>query len=229
MKEIGRKAVSPVSGGALYRSARLPLSFRKGNVIMNNLIIKRRSVRFFKDTPIAPENMREILRAGMWAPSPKNRQPWKFIVAKGAKKAEVLDLMEKGLERSEKGEGILGGSHDLFVNARFTLQCMRQAPNLVFVVNPKGRSILDDWTPAEKIHEMSDVQAIGAAAENMALEATALGIGSLWIGNVFFAYEELQQWLGEGEMVLAMSFGYPNHEPCPLARKSEEAVVEVRE
>ena len=195
---------------------------------MYNLIFKRRSVRFFKDTDISKVDMREILRAGMWAPSAKNRQPWKFIVVKGQSKKTALALMEKGIERSEKGEGVLAGEPELFTNARFTLQCMKQAPVLVFIVNPQGRPLTDNWTAAEKIHELSDVQAIGAAAENMALQATSMGIGSLWIGNIFFAYDELHDWLGEGEMVMAMSFGYPNHNPCPLARKSEDDVIEVR-
>ncbi len=199
------------------------------SITANNLVYKRRSVRFFKSNPISKVDMREILRAGMWAPSPKNRQPWKFIVVKGQSKEKMLSLMEKGIERSEKGEGVLGGNHELYVNARFTLKCMKQAPVTVFVVNPQGRPLTDNWTTAEKIHELSDVQAIGAAAENMALQATTMGIGSLWIGNVFFAYEELRQWLGEGEMVLAMSFGYPNHNPCPLARKGEDEVIEVRD
>ena len=140
---------------------------------MYNLIFKRRSVRFFKDTEIPAVDMREILRAGMWAPSAKNRQPWRFIVTKGAAKKEALALMEKGIERSEKGEGILAGNRDLFVNARFTLKCMEKAPVIVFVVNPTGRRITDNWTAAEKIHELSDVQSIGAAAQNMALQATA--------------------------------------------------------
>lgn len=196
---------------------------------MYNVIFKRRSVRFFKSDDISKVDMREILRAGMWAPSAKNRQPWKFIVVKGESKKEALALMEKGIERAEKGEGVLAGSPDLYVNARFTLKCMEQAPVLVFVVNPNGRPLTDTWTTAEKIHELSDVQAIGAAAENMALQATSMGYGSLWIGNVFFAYEELHEWLGEGEMVLAMSFGIPNHHPVPLARKEEDEVIEVRE
>lgn len=200
------------------------------SITANNLVYKRRSVRFFKSNPISKVDMREILRAGMWAPSAKNRQPWKFIVVKGQSKEEMLDLMEKGIERSEQGEGVLAGTKELYVNARFTLKCMREAPIAVMVVNPKGRSLMDHWTPAEKIHELSDVQAIGAAAENMALQATAMGIGSLWIGNIFFAYDELKQWIGEpGEMVLAMSFGYPNHNPCPLARKDESEVIEVRD
>lgn len=71
---------------------------------MYNLIFKRRSVRFFKDRDISKVDMREILRAGMWAPSAKNRQPWKFIVVKGESKKTALALMEKGIERSEKAK-----------------------------------------------------------------------------------------------------------------------------
>ena len=196
---------------------------------MYNVIFKRRSVRFFKSNPISKVDMREILRAGMWAPSAKNRQPWKFVVVRGKSKDEMLALMEKGIERSEKGEGVLAGSSDLYTNARFTLKCMKEAYNIVFIVNPNGRDIEEEWTPADKIHELSDVQAIGAAAQNMALQATSMGIGSLWIGNIFFAYEELTEWLGKGQMVLAMAFGYPSHNPCPLARKSEDEVIEVRD
>lgn len=201
----------------------------KGGNSMYNVIFKRRSVRFFKSNPISKVDMREILRAGMWAPSAKNRQPWKFVVVRGKSKDEMLALMEKGIERSEKGEGVLAGSSDLYTNARFTLKCMKEAYNIVFIVNPSGRDIEEEWTPADKIHELSDVQAIGAAAQNMALQATSMGIGSLWIGNIFFAYEELTEWLGKGQMVLAMTFGYPNHNPCPLARKSEDEVIEVRD
>lgn len=71
---------------------------------MYNVIFKRRSVRFFKSNPISKVDMREILRAGMWAPSAKNRQPWKFVVVRGKSKDEMLALMEKGIERSEKAK-----------------------------------------------------------------------------------------------------------------------------
>uniref|UniRef100_UPI0040281799 nitroreductase family protein n=1 Tax=Dialister sp. TaxID=1955814 RepID=UPI0040281799 len=158
---------------------------------MHDIIAGRRSVRFFKKDPIAESDMKEILRAGQWAPSPKNRQPWKFIVVKGMSRDMMIRLMEKGIERSEAGEGVLPGDSGFIANARFTMECMKKAPVTVLVVNPTGRSVYEDWSAAEKIHEMSDVQAIGAAAENMALEAAARGIGSLWVGNVFFAYDEL--------------------------------------
>lgn len=186
---------------------------------MYNVIFKRRSVRFFKSNPISKVDMREILRAGMWAPSAKNRQPWKFVVVRGKSKDEMLALMEKGIERSEKGEGVLAGSSDLYTNARFTLKCMKEAYNIVFIVNPNGRDIEEEWTPADKIHELSDVQAIGAAAQNMALQATSMGIGSLWIGNIFFAYEELTE---ARQRTDGPRHGIRLPEPQPLPARQKE-------
>lgn len=108
---------------------------------MHDIIARRRSVRFFKKDPIAESDMKEILRAGQWAPSPKNRQPWKFIVVKGMSRDMMIRLMEKGIERSEAGEGVLPGDSGLIANARFTMERMKKAPVTVLVVNPTGRSV----------------------------------------------------------------------------------------
>lgn len=43
-------------------------------------IFTRRSVRHFKPDPVADEDLRDLLRAGMQAPSAKNEQPWHFVV-----------------------------------------------------------------------------------------------------------------------------------------------------
>jgi nitroreductase len=40
----------------------------------------RRSIRKFKKAPVPEELVEKVLEAGRWAPSSKNRQPWKFIV-----------------------------------------------------------------------------------------------------------------------------------------------------
>lgn len=42
-------------------------------------ILERRSVRKFSGKPIEREKIELILRAGMSAPSARNRQPWKFF------------------------------------------------------------------------------------------------------------------------------------------------------
>lgn len=43
-------------------------------------IYTRRSVRDFKGDPIPEEDVHDLLRAGMQAPSARNEQPWHFIV-----------------------------------------------------------------------------------------------------------------------------------------------------
>jgi nitroreductase len=45
----------------------------------------RRSVREFKQKKIERDKIEKILEAGRWAPSAKNRQPWKFIVVEDEK------------------------------------------------------------------------------------------------------------------------------------------------
>ncbi len=43
-------------------------------------IFSRRSVREFEDRPVEPGLVRKILKAGIWAPSGLNNQPWRFAV-----------------------------------------------------------------------------------------------------------------------------------------------------
>jgi len=45
-------------------------------------IKSRRSIRKFTSEPIDDAMVEQILTAGMWAPSGKNNQPWKFAVVK---------------------------------------------------------------------------------------------------------------------------------------------------
>ncbi|MDR1620189.1 MAG: nitroreductase family protein, partial [Clostridiales bacterium] len=44
-----------------------------------NVITTRRSVRNFDDAPVTEEQIRTILRAGMFAPSAHNTRAWQFV------------------------------------------------------------------------------------------------------------------------------------------------------
>jgi nitroreductase len=46
-------------------------------------IYTRRSVRDFTAVPVDRETVLEILKAGSWAPSGLNNQPWRFVVVSG--------------------------------------------------------------------------------------------------------------------------------------------------
>jgi nitroreductase len=46
------------------------------------LIKTRRSIRKFTDEPVSDDVISKIIEAGIWAPSGRNNQPWKFAVIK---------------------------------------------------------------------------------------------------------------------------------------------------
>jgi len=56
----------------------------KGDSQMEGLetILTRRSVRKYQQRPIEKDKIEMILRAGMYAPSAHNSQPWEFIVVR---------------------------------------------------------------------------------------------------------------------------------------------------
>lgn len=199
----------------------------KNNRIMQ-AIWDRRSVRRYAAEEVPCEVVEAILKAGMQAPSAKNRQPWRFIVTMGMAKEEALNAMEQGLER-EKNSPLLPESAEHLQGAWQSMEIMRQAPVIIFVINVLGVEIGKDLTADERVSEICNAQSIGAAMENMSLTAVEQGLGSLWICNTFFAQRELRSWLNaEGELYAAMALGYANENPQARPRKRMQDVVEWR-
>ena len=55
---------------------------REQQMNVKEAIMGRRSVRKYKKTPIREEDIREILEAGIMAPSASNLQPWYFVAVR---------------------------------------------------------------------------------------------------------------------------------------------------
>jgi len=113
-------------------------------------IFKRRSVRKYTDRPVTDEEIRQILKAGMAAPSAKNSMEWVFIVI--------------------RDKNIFEEFCKVHVNA-FALKTA-QAAVLVCADLSKEKDPGQGWW----------IQDCAAAMENMLLEATDLGLGTLWMG-----------------------------------------------
>jgi len=184
-------------------------------------IEKRRSIRKFDGREVPREFLEQIVAAGSCAPSAKNRQPWKFIVATGNAKQDALSAMERGLER-EKNAPFLPESAGNLLDAENSLKVMRQAFAVIFAVNTIGTELTRALTIDERVYEVCNAQSIGAAMQNMSLTAVSLGLGSLWVCNTFFAQRELNEWLNEdGELFAALAVGYADESPLPRPRKSD--------
>jgi len=182
-------------------------------------IMDRRSIRKFKPGPVPKEILEKILRAGTLAPSGKNKQPWKFYVVQGEKRQEMVEVMGKGIKRLEN-DGVRSGS------AKFTRKIMEYAPVTIFIFNPTSKHPLLERQVLEKYSDLVDIQSVGAAIQNMLLSAISFGLGSLWICDIFYAYEEFCDWFGEkGQLIAAVSLGYPDQEPAPRPRRTVDEVT----
>jgi len=179
----------------------------------------RRSIRKFKPTPVPQEILHKILRAATLAPSGRNRQPWKFYVVQRDKRREMVDVMGKGIQRQEKNDINTG-------SAKLTQKIMECAPVTIIVFNPTSKHPLLKRDPKEVRSDIVDIQSIGAAIQNMLLAALEFGLGTLWICNIFYAYEELCDWIGEkGQMIAAVSLGYPDQSPTARPRRTVDDVA----
>ena len=113
-------------------------------------IFKRRIVRKYTEKPVSDAQVRQIIRAGMAAPSAKNSREWVFIVLRDP---EIYKTFS-----------------EVHVNA-FAMKTA-QAAILVCADLSKEQDPGQGWW----------IQDCSAAMENMLLEATDLGLGSLWLG-----------------------------------------------
>ncbi len=66
-------------------------------------IRRRRSVRQFTRDPISDDMLNQVLESGLWAPSGKNNQPWKFAVIRDP-------VLKESLARLTHSRSILQGA-----------------------------------------------------------------------------------------------------------------------
>jgi nitroreductase len=174
-------------------------------------IKERRSVRRYKDQPVPMRIVRKVLEAGTWAPSSRNRQQWRFTVLTGDAKKELTSLFRSELEKTagKIGKGIGSG----FQSCRV----MEEAPVVIIVWNVYPGGIM----------KSTSLQSVSAAIQNMLLMAHALGLGSLWICDVFFAYDAItEHFRKKWGLVAAVTLGWPAVTSHPPSRKRVNEVSE---
>lgn len=195
---------------------------------MLQAIHDRRSIRQFQERDIPRETVEKIIQAGMLAPSAKNRQPWRFVIAQGASKRSMLASMARGLKR-EQVSPLLPARAAMLQGAVRTLRVMEQAPVVIFILERHGTTLHASPDVETRVYERCDMQSIGACLENIALTATTLGLSSLWIGDIYFAYDELRSWLRrDEELAAALALGYADEQPPARPRLPINAMVEWR-
>ena len=116
-------------------------------------------------------------------------------------------------------------------SAQNSFKIMQEATVLIFVINTLSKEYRKFLSFEEHIAEICDIQAICASIKNMLLTANNLGLGSLWIGDIFFVYPELNHWLNKkGEIIVYIALlGYVDEKPVVRPRKDFDKIVQWRE
>ena len=178
-------------------------------------IENRRSIRKYKPDAVSKEILEHIIYSATLAPSAKNRQPWKFIVYQGKEKDRLVDLMPEWAFA--------------IPDAQNTVRIMQEAPCLIVVLNTNQQTPFANIESEQRIVEICDSLSIGASVENMILTATSYGLGTLWIANSCFAYNDLIDFIGtEHQLTGIVAVGFANENPAKRPRKPFKDIIEYR-
>lgn len=165
------------------------------------VIKNRRSVRKFKSTPVPKEHITKILEAANFAPTPRNRQAWKFLVIQ---ERETLDQIK---EACIKGAG---------ERTRQYFTDYLSAPVYVVVLaNTKTRN------------PVNEVTAGALAAQNLMLAARALGYGTVFCVNSIpeEVTKEILNIPEDYKRICITPIGVPVEWPKTPKKKSLEEIV----
>ncbi len=181
----------------------------------DELLINRRSVRKYKDTPVSIEIVKEMIRESTFAPNAGNEQPWKFIIVNDSQWLEkISDESKKNIlariaadpdDYAHKYKGILQNkSFNVFYNA----------PCLVMIL---GLSSLKNLYVD-----------CALAASYLMLAAASRGLGTCWVNLGTEIHDpDIVRELGIPDnhtIVAPITVGYPKQIPSVSKRKEPEII-----
>lgn len=169
---------------------------------VSKAIAKRRSIRKFEEgREVSDADLMTILEAGRQSPSWKNDQPWRFIV--------VRDAEQRGR----------------------VAECLPDTNPAANAIRAASAVIALIGVPAEgEVHQGKPFWLVdcGIAGENMYLQATELGIASVWVSLLDSPRLCAVLGLPEGmECVGVFPLGYApeGYEPKPRGRRDPSEII----
>ncbi|MHA2428811.1 MAG: nitroreductase family protein [Candidatus Hermodarchaeia archaeon] len=159
-----------------------------------DFILSRRSVRHFRKESISSEQIGRILKAGIWAPSAHNAQPWRFYVLESTEtKRQLAEVMGAAFRRDLEKDGETTETIELVVNE--SIERFSTAPTLILVC--LSMDTLDVYSDErrQQAEFIMGVQSVAAAVQNILLAAHAEGLGACWFCAPLFCQAIVQETL----------------------------------
>ena len=192
----------------------------------------RRSIRSYTTELVSEELLEQVLEAGRWAPSAKNRQHWHFIVIRDEKlRAEIGELWGREAQRyfDTKSEKELTKEFGQQVGEYADERWVKDSKSGAAYRDCYGAPVLIVVAISHPEME-NNLYSAFLAVENMALAAHASGLGTCITRRVVMDERgrlELQNMLGmpEGvEAVALITLGYPEKIPNTKRKPFQDVV-----
>lgn len=177
---------------------------------MINTLLKHRSIRKFKSTPISEEELREMLEAASRASTCGNMQLYSLIVTRDKAMREKLLPCHFGQQMVVEAPCVVTVCADVH---RFSMWCKQR-----------------DAEPAYDNFAWFLTATIDAllAAQNLVVAAEARGLGICYLGTTIYTAGEIVKTLNLPKGVLPVTtivLGYPDEKPELTDRLPQDAVV----
>lgn len=171
-----------------------------------NHILERRTIREYTSEQITDEELETLLTCAMWAPSGRNSQPCHLRVVQSKKFLDEMNVDFKNLVGWDTPAYTNWDKNPFYQNA----------PTVLFMYS-KDDSSMDG----------------GLMAENIALAAKSMGLGTCIIGSIgaLLNHEEGKKWKekldipGDFRFLIAIAVGHGDENPAPKPRKPEQYIV----
>lgn len=188
-------------------------------------IRKRRSVRRYTDRPVSDEDLDEILRLALLAPTGGMTQAWSILVVREpARRAALAELIVRGGAEYFRiarpaAEGATPEGHAEWARG-YAAEVLATYPKVpVWIVGLRVPRNAYPPDPDRDWERDADMVSVGFMIENLMVAARAKGLGTVPTVFQLFVEDEFRALLGippEVEAPLVTPLGYPEEFPVGL-------------
>ncbi len=229
---IGVHIHIPVNVINLVQGIKITYHREEGILDLFDAINVRKSVRWFKQDSLDESIIRKILEAGIRAPTAMAMEQWFFVVVKDNELGrKIWELLKEAhvyyYTKAKAGSESIDQRTLKKLQERLNQGMYRAPVYIAAFLRLDKVGLRKDYS---EIEELWGIESVSAAIENISLAATALGLGTCWIGVVNFLEDEFNNVLKPPEgckLIAILPLGRPLKQSNPRPRKKLDEVVRI--
>jgi len=199
----------------------------------------RRTVRSFEARPVPRELLLRLVDAATRAPSPTNRQPWRFSLVTSQKtRAQIAEVTLEAIAAIRALIARSGHTDHLADYWDYFVKPLQSAPALVVTQYRTTHDTIGNLIESAGADRQAyctsgqwqvELSAASAATMLLLLQAHAEGLGACWMSGPLLARAKIAQLLRvqpPWQILGALAVGWPAEQPPATTRKPPDKVVE---